>query len=568
MLKVATSLILVLLLITSFTALQQAPAAWAEETLSLTTRLAHVEDECGRLRNNPDGTFYSGDAFKIAYAVGLGPDIVFTHLEVTYDVWILDASGSTGMSGEWLFQVSREVEAGSYEIAFTAYGIRTYTYVEGNETMIAYTDVEVSSVQTVTVVPYDPQFTVMLTYPLFKDSGWNSYEKPFVALVQYNGNGASGSTAQRAIVDSYSYAVTGMKSVLDPERCLNSNLSDCSDLLRKEFPDARVYWWNGTECGVEFEGDRRYARLVLNMTTEDSLENILQDGYSTVSVNITFFSTRFSLQPQPLFEAAYTYLPAGFRQPLLVEAYRPVNEGWIQDPEAQITLTVKPTGDTTYGDYLLASASDRLDNEASDIFRGDLYSMGNQVFKANGSLSALVNKTSLSTYAATLIVEGYGRVYRVNVTNIFAFSSEPVELYVNMVGGGLNITRVYEGSTYISLDLDIAKEAGGVKQITVYDPDGSLIKNYILPDAASNSILGSTGWFGPYFITIPLSSSTGSLLTVKYENIWGASSEIQVPVSPYQESSIMISPEFAYLLGLLIIALILAAVIRSAVRGN
>lgn len=537
--------------------------------MSVGTRLIHVEDEwCGRLRNNPDGTFYSGDAFKIAYAVGLGPDTVFTHLEVTYDAGILDASGSTGMSGEWLFQVSRAAEAGSYEIVFTAYGIHTYTYVEGNETIIGYSDVEASSVQTVTIVPYDPHFTVMLTYPLFKDSGWNSYEKPFVALVRYNGNGASGNTAQRAIIDSYSYAVTGMKSVLDPERCLNSNLADCSDLLRKEFPDIRASWSNGTECGVEFEGDRRYARLVLNMIGDD-LKNILQDGYSTVSVNITFFSTRFSLQPQPLFEAAYTYLPEGFRQPLIVKAYKPVNGGWIPDPEAQITLTVKPTGDTTYGDYLLASASDRLDNEeASDIFRGDLYSMGTQVFKAHSSLSALVNKTSPSTYATTLIVEGYGRVYRVNVTNMFAFSSEPVELYVNMVGGGLNITRIYEGSTYVSLDLDIAKQAGGVKQITIYDQDGTLIKNYVLPDAASNSILGSTGWFGPYFITIPLSSRTGSPLTVKYENIWGASSEIQVPVSPYQESSIMISPEFAYLLGLLIIALILAAVIRRAVRGN
>ncbi|MBI4257433.1 MAG: hypothetical protein HY619_00615 [Thaumarchaeota archaeon] len=563
-----TNALTLLLLVFTVAISQLAPQALAGNHVNISTRLLYVEDECGRLRNNADGTFYPGDALKIMYGIDLGPDTSFLYLEVTYDSGIFTASGSTDISGEWHFELNKETKPGSYVISFTAHGVYTYTYVEGNLTKIASEYVQASSSQVVSVVAYDPRFTALLSYPLFKDSGWDSYEKPFVSLVRYDGNGPLNDTKQRVLIDDYSYTLVGSKSVLNREKCLKSNLTDCSDLVTKSFPDGRVLWWNSTKCGMPLQGDRRYARLVMNMTG-NSMRDILQDGYSAIDVGLTFYSKLYALQPKPLFEVSYTYRPEGFKQPIIVKAYKPANGGWSIDSNVRLDLAIKPNGNTTYGEYLLAYASEKTrDDEALKIFQNDFYAMGSQIFEANGSLDALVNRTSLLTYSTMLTVTGYGQAYSSKVASTFMFTGEPVELYVNMVGGGLNIKRIYEGGTYISLDLDIAKEAGGVKWISAYDESGTLMKNFTLPDAATNSMYGATGWFGPYFISIPLSPNSGSQLSLRYGNVWGASSEVRIQSGPYHESSLVFGEELAYLLGVVIFASILIAMITRAVKAS
>jgi len=58
----------------------------------------------------------------------------------------------------------------------------------------------------VEVVEYNPQFTITLIYTMPNGLGGNSYEKPFVVVLRYDGNGPEGNLGQRAIIENWAWS--------------------------------------------------------------------------------------------------------------------------------------------------------------------------------------------------------------------------------------------------------------------------------------------------------------------------------------------------------------------------
>ena len=68
------------------------------------------------------------------------------------------------------------------------------------------------------VVKYDPHFTLALAYTVPSSDGSSSYDKPFVMIIRYDGNGPSYNLEQRAVIEDYSWdgyasKMAGMESV-------------------------------------------------------------------------------------------------------------------------------------------------------------------------------------------------------------------------------------------------------------------------------------------------------------------------------------------------------------------
>lgn len=79
----------------------------------------------------------------------------------------------------------------------------------------------------VTVVAYDPHFTVALAYPVPNSEGETSYEKPFALIIRYDGNGPDYNLGERAVIEGFSWDgyASKMAGVENMEQTLTPNIT-------------------------------------------------------------------------------------------------------------------------------------------------------------------------------------------------------------------------------------------------------------------------------------------------------------------------------------------------------
>jgi len=163
-------------------------------------------DKYGKPAINEDDTFYPNDRFKITYHTELTNEANFEKIEIhheqsTFHMFNTSTNFGAEGTGGGDFEVLPSAKTGTYPFSVEVWGNRSTNNDSGNE---SYVMAEASL--TVTVVEYDPHFTVALTYTVPTDNGSNSsssYEKPFSIIVRYDGNGPDRNLRQRAVVDDY-----------------------------------------------------------------------------------------------------------------------------------------------------------------------------------------------------------------------------------------------------------------------------------------------------------------------------------------------------------------------------
>jgi len=160
-------------------------------------------DRYGMPAINEDGTFYPNDIFAITYNTELTSEVNFEKVELHYDSSVFnmfsnsDNFGAEGVGGGD-FEVLSSASAGVYYFVVEVWGNHSSTDGSKSE---SYVIAEASL--TVTVVEYDPHFTVALTYTVPTGNGSSSYEKPLAIIVRYEGNGPDRNLRQRAVIDDY-----------------------------------------------------------------------------------------------------------------------------------------------------------------------------------------------------------------------------------------------------------------------------------------------------------------------------------------------------------------------------
>jgi hypothetical protein len=561
---------LIILLVLSHTLLFTTPV-YAQGIL-VKTWVENVYDACGNPRVNPDDTYYPGDASKIRYEVTLGENVTFLKLEVSYD----RSTFKTSTSGSvWVFEILKEAKPGNYEITFTAYG--NHTYVSGNETK--WEIISASSTQRVTIVKYEPHFTVLLNYTLYKDEHSIEYEKPFVIIVRYDGNGPDNNTRQRAIIDNYTYKITGIhiNTTLNPNPTLKTTTSGTTTftnienlttitVYKREYTNAKLLLWNKT-CQLIFDNTRRYARLVLS--SNDTL-NIAKDGYEYVQTNVTFYTTRFSSQLYVDFNVTHVYMPNIFKKLMRVVAYEPYKVGdrigFRIDENMRIKMMITPANASlTYPELLMMMAeNEKSDETALQYFQNDLYNYKNatQIFDAMGELDAVINKTAvIDLYNYMIIIQNPNTNIETHDTTILLFDNETVNVYVNFIGYGVDVKNVTATPTQVIIRLFVRNEAGGLEWFAIRTQD-EVLQNITLPRVPS--LINARGFFGDHMITIPKTSS--SYFYLEYKNVWNAvtlDGPYSIPQSNVERAEGL---PFEYWVGLLFFAYVFARIVGRKLR--
>ncbi|MCL2135098.1 MAG: hypothetical protein FWH37_06045 [Candidatus Bathyarchaeota archaeon] len=161
-------------------------------------KIVPLLDEYGMPAINDDETFYPNDKFEVSYFIEQTNDINFEKIQVNFNSSILNLfshSDFYSLSGVCCFEILPTAAAGTYSIYFNMYGDRT---VE-NETQ-SYT-IETSVL--ITVVEYDPHFSVELAYTVPNVGVGSSFDKPFALIIRYDGNGLDYNLNQRAVVADF-----------------------------------------------------------------------------------------------------------------------------------------------------------------------------------------------------------------------------------------------------------------------------------------------------------------------------------------------------------------------------
>jgi len=586
--------------------------------IDVDVELLSVYDEYGFPRRNRDGTFYPGDAFKVRFnvTVGRGDDwyVSFDHLEFSYDGEAFEASGPEGISGVWSFGVKRNATAGNFSVTFKAVGRyyywdcwtvwRTVCRKVGNETVCEeepFTECGyvfggyVSDKETVTVevVPYNPEFTVLLSYLAVAKPGDTSYHKPFTVIARYEGS--DGNPDRRAVIEGLEWEgfaekvsplpgeglqplnlackVEGTNMVFNVTIWVNrtrlENFGADEDFLK--IVGYEVY---DSDTGLKFEwpyawpiplygGD--YVKVTVDPENE-VMDKTLDEGFTAVYLNVTFQTYRFSLEPKNLFAVYnFTFEPEVFEQPLRFEVYRPKPDGTlVLDRSAMLNLTFTPFNMslTTHDIYMEWARNQTDDETALKLFEEDIYDEGSQNFKGlGGVLDFTLLKKSPTLFNLTAQVFSPPKVRRLETTVLPVFHSNKTTYYINLWGGGVNVEKVRETGQYVTLNFTAIPEAGGLKNVKVYDEHGNLLYNetlwmvqqkpYILPENI-RKVLGEAGfrlpeglkipavtstvflgWSGNRLLYIPKNPETREHLLVVTENIWGAETVRKVEVNPY-----------------------------------
>jgi hypothetical protein len=208
----------------------------------VTLTLEPLLDKYGIPAINEDGTFYPNDQFEITYHTELTNQVNFEKIEINYDQSTFHMFNNSTNFGEertggGSFEVLPSALAGVHSFVVEVWGNQsTNNDDSGTESYVI-----AKTTLTVTVVEYDPHFTIALTYtvPTSNDSSNNSssYENPFALILRYEGNGPDRNLRQRAIIDDYTWEgyaqkipqIDQMQQALTPNITVASFLNQSSN---------------------------------------------------------------------------------------------------------------------------------------------------------------------------------------------------------------------------------------------------------------------------------------------------------------------------------------------------
>jgi len=327
-------------------------------------------------------------------------------------------------------------------------------------------------------------------------------------------------------------------------------------------------WTNMPEALLLLNNETRYAKIVMDVD-DTVMRRVEASNYTQVELEETFYSTCFSAEPTELFTANYTYLPEDFVQPFTVKAFK-IEEGeWGVDNSVYMEAVFTPPTNLTVSDlYATWFEAQGADEEALKLVEQDLVEAEPQTFNGTGKIVGNLSEYSL-LYNLTVKAEGYGRTVKVShMVVIPSGGNETYTVYVNLAGGGLNLTVTYDASQYTVLKMFAPPEAGGIACITVYNEAGEPLTSENV-SASANPLKGVLGFSGEHEIFLTKTPNTGTSLIVEAENVWGTTTRLKVQVQPYTAPAIWTSlGELSLWIFILIAAAIAFSLAIFLVKGR
>jgi len=199
-------------------------------------------------------------------------------------------------------------------------------------------------------------------------------------------------------------------------------------------------WLNKPEAPLILQGEGRYVKLIIDID-ESVMNEVLNQNYTYVCLNVTFWSSSFTPEPIVLFTVNYTYTPETFVQPILVEACRPTEEGWEADSSVHVKAEFTPATNVTTRDIYSEWFKNQTNDEtALKMALKDIYETGPQIFSGFGAVDGELLKTSPLLYNLTVTAESYGRAAEVRRVVYMSFGeNDSYKIYVNLLGGGVDV---------------------------------------------------------------------------------------------------------------------------------
>ncbi|MEM2591394.1 MAG: hypothetical protein QXI60_02305, partial [Thermofilaceae archaeon] len=342
---------------------------------------------------------------------------------------------------------------------------------------------------------------------------------------------------------------------------------------------ARLYYADGSlACAYDirnndpippllFGGDVRYAVFIFKMD-ELVMERALEQGYEALDLHTYYYSSRFTPSPILVAEFNYTLFYEVFEQLIHVRAVKPSNGGWEVDGGVFFNITFSLGPVLPEKEMYSAWFGNQTEDEvAVKIALEDVYEPVPQWIAGRGEALALLNKTSIHIFKIDAFAEGHGKTAKFTVDRAYIkFREEPYNVYINLVGGGVNASVLEDTGEYSKLNFTALHEAGGIKSIRIYDDRGRLLleREYGLLAETQHGIFGFAGQMELTFKKLPGSGSTIRIVT---KNVWGAETALTMEVLPYLEPPfITLMNQIAFLAACLIVAVVMIALILRFYR--
>lgn len=398
--------------------------------LSFQTQLNNVTNSLHQVLRNPDGSFYHDDEFVINYTYSFlfmqqRPDIKVV-VEPQFDPSFVQLTSFTNSSstGYFLFTVANRT--GTSEITMTAKAFNFQDALLGSKTQK----------QPFAVVNYAPYFKYF-TYMEYNSRNSSSYERPFVALIRYDGNNpgysyggdmntapitAVNDTEERALINSFNFTTTGWGIRAD---LTSGDISQGLSFWNQTSFDIGSRTTNQTFPVITF--DHRVVKFYFTSGVP-KIEGYASQGLEYFNVTALAVSEHFAGGNYGLFNTSYLYQPVYYSGYIAVFTYGPTG----LDPSSMVNVTlVTPDPldphllaslNNTFGQY-----SEVVRDFKSDLFPAYSYVMnlkpvnssgGKWVFLLNDTNLAMANQTAMPTLYIT--VQGQSGSYSYPVPDAFS----------------------------------------------------------------------------------------------------------------------------------------------------
>ena len=153
---------------------------------------------------------------------------------------------------------------------------------------------------------------------------------------------------------------------------------------------------------------------------------------------------------------------------VLVEVYRPQPDGsLVLDRSAMLNLTFTPFNMNliTHDIYMEWAKNQTDDETALKLFEEDIYDEEPQNFKGlGGMVDFTLLKKSPTLFNFTTQVFFPPKIKSLETVVLPVFHGNKTTYYINLWGGGVNVTKVRENGQYVTLNFTAIPEAGGLKK--------------------------------------------------------------------------------------------------------
>ncbi|HIE14835.1 TPA: hypothetical protein EYP70_06140 [Candidatus Bathyarchaeota archaeon] len=307
---------------------------------------------------------------------------------------------------------------------------------------------------------------------------------------------------------------------------------------------------------ILFTDENRYAEILM-VLDEKLADNVAREGWNEIYLELNFTECRFTKKPRAILTLNYTIYHFTLVQPFIIEAVKPIDETFITDVNVYINVTFKPVGSSLWMESA-ARWLQIIDPEAAEIFASSMREDRSENFSGYGSINGTILLLPGAACNISVHIKGYGTKIDVSWIATLPFNPKvPYRIYVNMVGGGINVYLVRNSPAYLTLKIEAKPQSGGVVRIRIYNWKGKLIRIIDVQRRARNP-----AFIGNYTLTIAKGNLEGKKLTLEIENMWGAKTIHEVYITEYERPAWTIEKEkVAYYLTILLFALIVTNMI-------